>query len=69
MHAIGTQVVVVLGHPAFYPRFAFLPADRFGLVCEYDVPSEAFMALELCNGALRDAAGTVRYHSAFAGEL
>jgi putative acetyltransferase len=33
---------------------------------EYDVPQEAFMAMELWPGALRGASGTVRYHAAFA---
>lgn len=63
---LGAAAAVVLGHPAFYPKFGFLPAARFGLACEYDVPPEAFMALELRAGALRGASGTVRYHAAFA---
>ncbi len=58
--------VVVLGHTAYYPKFGFVPAARFGLRCEYDVPPEAFMALELRPGGLAGAAGTVRYHPAFA---
>jgi len=57
--------VVVLGHPGYYPRFGFQPAVRFGLGCEYEVPEEAFMALELQPGALNRASGTVRYHPAF----
>lgn len=64
---LGAAAVVVLGHPDFYPRFGFLPAARFGLACEYDVPAEAFMALELEPHALRGASGTVSYHPAFAG--
>jgi putative acetyltransferase len=64
---IGAAAVVVLGHPGFYPRFGFVPAARFGLACQYDVPAEAFMALELEPDALRNAAGTVSYHPAFAG--
>jgi putative acetyltransferase len=64
---IGAAAVVVLGHPGFYPRFGFLPAARFGLTCEYDVPAEAFMAIELEPNGLRGAAGTVSYHPAFAG--
>lgn len=64
--ALGTRAVVVLGHPAYYPRFGFVPASRFGLRCEYDVPDEAFMALELVPGALGGAGGTVRYAPAFA---
>lgn len=39
---------------------------RIGLGCEYDVPAEAFMVLELRPGALRGATGRVLYHAAFA---
>ncbi len=62
---LGVGAVVVLGHPAYYPRFGFAPAARFGLDCAYDVPEEAFMALELRPGYLRAASGTVAYHGAF----
>ncbi|MEG4531273.1 N-acetyltransferase [Microcoleus sp. D2_18a_D3] len=61
----GFQAVVVLGHPDFYPRFGFLPASRKSLKCEYDVPDEAFMVLELESGALQDCSGTVKYRSEF----
>jgi putative acetyltransferase len=64
---IGAEAIVVLGHSEFYPRFGFLPAARFGLACEYDVPAETFMAMALVPGALRGATGTVSYHPAFAG--
>src|SRR5262245_22134439 len=43
----GARAVVVVGHSAFYPRFGFVPASRFGLRCEYDVPDDLFMAMEL----------------------
>ena len=62
---LGAVAVVVLGHPEFYPRFGFVPAARFGLECEYEVPVEAFMAMELQPHALRGAAGKVSYHPAF----
>lgn len=61
----GAEAVVVLGHPQYYPRFGFRPAHEFGLRCEYDVPSDVFMALELVPGALRGVFGVVRYHPAF----
>ncbi|MEG4506976.1 N-acetyltransferase [Microcoleus sp. F6_B4] len=61
----GFQAVVVLGHPDFYPRFGFIPASRKNLGCEYDVPDEAFMVLELESGALQDCSGTVKYRSEF----
>ncbi len=63
--ASGCDAVVVLGHPGFYPRFGFVPAAGFGIGCEYEVPDDAFMLLELAPGSLRDAHGTVRYHAAF----
>lgn len=65
---LGCPAVVVLGHPEYYPRFGFVPASRFGIGCEYDVPDEVFMALELEAGVLQGKSGTVRYHAAFPKE-
>ena len=62
----GAAAVVVVGHARFYPRFGFVPASRFGLTCEYDVPDEVFMALELVPGFLAGPGGLVQYHPAFA---
>jgi len=62
---LGVQAVVVLGHPRYYPRFGFEPASRFGICCEYDVPDDTFMALELEAGSMRALTGRVRYHEAF----
>ncbi|MEG3843244.1 N-acetyltransferase [Microcoleus sp. herbarium14] len=61
----GFGAVVVLGHPDFYSRFGFIPASSKSLGCEYDVPDEAFMVLELESGALQDCSGTVKYRSEF----
>jgi putative acetyltransferase len=63
--ALGCAAVVVLGHRAYYPRFGFAPASRFGIACEYDVPDDVFMALELEPGSLRGKPGTIRYHPVF----
>jgi putative acetyltransferase len=61
----GFQAVVVLGYPDFYSRFGFISASRKSLKCEYDVPDEAFMVLELESGSLQDCSGTVKYRSEF----
>ena len=61
----GLEVVVVLGHPEYYPRFGFEPASRRGLRSEYDVPDEVFMALGLRPGALEGRGGLVQYHPEF----
>ncbi|MFV9674185.1 MAG: GNAT family N-acetyltransferase [Anaerolineales bacterium] len=57
--------VVVLGHPEYYPRFGFSPSSRFGIDSEYEVPEEAFMAVELEPEALSGKTGRVKYHNAF----
>jgi putative acetyltransferase len=62
---LGCKAVVVLGHPTYYPRFGFVPARTKGLRCEYTVPDEAFMVLELERGALEGCSGTVKYRSEF----
>jgi putative acetyltransferase len=59
-------VVVVVGHPTYYPRFGFVAGSTRGLTCEYPVPDEAFMVLEIQPGALRGRRGVVRYHPVFA---
>ena len=66
LQAVGFSAVIVLGHAEYYPRFGFQPASRFGISCEYDVPDDVFMALELQPGSLTGKSGTVRYHPAFA---
>ena len=63
---MGHDVIVVVGHPEYYPKFEFLPASRYGLRCEYDVPAEVFMVLELRVGALQGIRGLVRYQPEFA---
>lgn len=62
---LGHSVVVVLGHPNYYPRFGFIPAHLKGLRSEYDVPDDTFMVLELNENALRGRSGLVRYHPEF----
>ncbi|MFJ3672368.1 GNAT family N-acetyltransferase [Streptomyces sp. NPDC090106] len=56
--------VVVLGHPAYYPRFGFTPAFRHGIGVSFDVPAEALMALTL-DAARPLPGGTVRYAKPF----
>jgi putative acetyltransferase len=63
---LGHDVVIVLGHPGFYPRFGFVPSRRFGIRWEHDVPNEVFMVAELREGALTERGGTVRYQPEFA---
>jgi putative acetyltransferase len=47
----GEGLIVLLGHPTYYPRFGFVPASTLGITPPYDVADEVFMALELSPGA------------------
>jgi putative acetyltransferase len=44
----GEPLVLVLGHPTYYPRFGFRPASTLGLLAPNpEWPDEAFMAAPL----------------------
>jgi putative acetyltransferase len=63
---LGHDIVFVLGHPDYYPRFGFSPAKAKGIGCEYPVPDEVFMVVELKPEALGGRTGLVRYRPEFA---
>jgi putative acetyltransferase len=59
----GHRIVVLLGHPNYYPRFGF-SAERAGnLSSAYS--GEAFMALELVPGALSGVVGKFEFAPPF----
>lgn len=62
---LGHAIVVVVGHPNYYPRFGFVPAKPKGIKCEFEVPDETWMVLELREGALAVRQGTVRFQPEF----
>lgn len=62
---LGCGAVVVLGHAEYYPRFGFRRASDLGILCEFEVPPEYFMLLELIPGYLHGKPGTIHYHDAF----
>lgn len=64
---IGHEIVIVLGHPSYYPRFGFVTASTVGIRCEFEVPAEAFMVAELTPGALQGRHGVVHYPPEFQG--
>jgi len=66
--SLGHRIVVVVGHPKYYPRFGFSPARARGLEAPFPVPDEAFLALEFVPGALDGIVGVVTYPPPF-GEI
>ena len=63
LRAREERIAIVLGHKEYYPRFGF--ASEKARYLSSPFPAEAFMALELSEGALADVRGAVRYPAAF----
>jgi putative acetyltransferase len=63
MQVRGERVMIVVGHPGYYPRFGFEPASKHGIHGPF--PDEFFMVRELKPGALADVTGIARYPAAF----
>ena len=62
--ALGENLVIVLGHPAYYPRFGFTQASAFGIHASFEVPDEALMALAL-DPSTETPRGTIVYPAPF----
>jgi len=62
---IGYTSAVVLGHPGHYAKFGFVPASTWGITAPFEVAGDAFMGIELVEGALIHAAGAVEYPEEF----
>ncbi len=57
-----TDLVFVLGHPAYYPRHGFEPAGLHGFEAPYPIPSEhadAWMVKALRSGVIGSARGKI----------
>jgi len=61
----GHKIVVVVGHPEYYPRFGFVKAGEKGLKLPFEAPDEVFLALELAPGAFGGVKGMVDYPPEF----
>jgi putative acetyltransferase len=58
---LGYTSVIVLGHKDYYPKFGFRPASHWDIQAPFNVPDEAFMAIELVEDGLKDVKGSVIY--------
>ncbi|GGC33301.1 N-acetyltransferase [Parapedobacter defluvii] len=62
---LGFQSVIVVGHEQYYPKFGFEPAEKWNIKAPFEVPSDAFMAIELIADGLRNVSGMVVYPAEF----
>ena len=63
--ARGERYVVLVGHPAYYPRFGFTRASAYGISISVDAPDDAVMALALDAAAHPLPGGLIRWPAAF----
>jgi len=60
---MGVDLVFVLGHPEYYPRYGFRPVRNLGFEAPYPIPekdSDAWMVLALRSGVLGRFKGKIR---------
>ena len=66
----GYGLVLLIGHPNYYPKFGFKPARPFGLeLSQFQVPDEVFMVCELVEDALTGVKGELKYPPAFFADV
>jgi putative acetyltransferase len=65
----GCPFIIVLGHPEYYPRFGFEPANRHGIRSEWQVPDNAFMVFVLDQSKMQGVTGVSKYRSEFSSTL
>lgn len=64
--AMGYGLILLIGHPGYYPRLGFQPARQHGLeLRQFDVPDEVFMVYEVEEGRLQEITGELLYPAAF----
>ncbi|WP_415652623.1 GNAT family N-acetyltransferase [Schleiferilactobacillus harbinensis] len=61
----GIRAISVLGDPAYYGRFGFVPASQYRITAPFTVADENFMVRELQAGGLAQVQGVLRYDPAF----
>lgn len=64
---LGYERIIVLGHPAYYPRFGFQRASLYGVRFEFEAPDEACMILALHRNALDGVSGIAKYQPEWNG--
>lgn len=55
---------VVLGSSKYYPKFGYVPANRYNIKSPFDVDDEYYMAIKLRENA-KEVNGTVKYDPSF----
>ncbi|PWC17960.1 GNAT family N-acetyltransferase [Brenneria roseae subsp. roseae] len=65
LNEFGYTAVVVLGEPAYYSRFGFVPAIEQQLHCQWPDSESAFQVYPLADNHFEGASGLVEYAGPF----
>ncbi|NOU93630.1 GNAT family N-acetyltransferase [Paenibacillus sp. LMG 31456] len=62
----GYGIILLIGHPSYYPKFGFMPAGDYGIeLKQFKVPNEVFMVCEVIEGELQKCKGELIYPPTF----
>lgn len=61
---LGYAYSIVLGSERYYPRFGYVPAEKYGIKAPFDVPSKNFMAYKIQQDA-KNIYGVIKYADVF----
>ena len=62
---LGFTSSLLVGHPSYYSRFGYKPAERFGITINLDLPPDVFMACELVHSGLKGVKGELIFTPEF----
>ena len=62
---LNDPFISILGHPDYYAKFGYVPAEYYLVKVPFDVPTEAFMIKSLTKDGLKKRPGMIQYPSAF----
>ncbi|CAH0217319.1 N-acetyltransferase [Erwinia aphidicola] len=65
LNEFGYAAVVVLGDPAYYGRYGFEPAARYGLHSRWQESEAAFQVYKLAEDAFSGTEGRIEYSAPF----
>jgi len=62
---LGHEVIILLGHKDYYPRFGYELMNRYNISLPFDASPENCMVIGLTNDALKGVSGKVIYSKPF----
>lgn len=63
--ALGHEIIILLGHKDYYPRFGYELTNKYGIQLPFKAPPEHCMVLGLSPDSLKDVSGMVIYSKPF----